>query len=147
MEMLRGSDCIGVILLGTELTESAGKTFVSLRMPIVILDSYFDSLNCNYVDSGAALADCYFADNDLIAVGAIKALRLRGYRIPEDIAIIGFDNISEGRIIDPSLTSVSIPRLYMAQLAVKKLIDSIHTPVPYTSKIEVSTSLVKRFSV
>lgn len=223
IETLRGSDCIGVILLGTELTESAGKKFVSLRMPVVILDSYFYSLNCNYVlinnrqgaylatdylisrrmkqpghlqssyplrnfserkegyqkalrdngmsaslstvhelspsidgamadmleliDSGAALADCYFADNDLIAIGAMKAFRLRGYRIPEDIAMIGFDNISEGRIIEPSLTSVSIPRLYMAQLAVKKLIDSINTPVPYTSKIEVAASLVKRFSV
>lgn len=222
IETLRISDCIGIILLGTELTESVGKIFISLHMPVVILDSYFDSLNCNYVlinnrqgayhatdylisrrmkqpghlqasyplrnfserkegyqkairdngmsislcivhelspsidgalsdmleiiDSGATLADCYFADNDLIAIGAIKAFKLRGYRLPEDIAIIGFDNISEGRVIEPSLTSVSIPRLYMAQLAVKKLIDCINTPVPYTSKIEVATSLVKRFS-
>ena len=223
IETLRTSDCVGIILLGTELTEAGGKKFISLNKPIVILDSYFDSLNCNYVlinnrqgayhatdylisrrrnqpghlqasyplrnfserkegfqkavrdngmsaslsivhelppsidgamadmleiiDSGVALADCYFADNDLIAIGAMKALKLRGYRIPEDVAIIGFDNISEGRIIDPALTSISIPRLYMAQLAVQKLIDSINTPTPYKSKIEVDTSLVKRFSV
>ncbi len=223
IETLRTSNCIGIILLGTELSEIAGKKFISLNIPIVILDSYFDSLNCNYVlinnrqgayhatdylisrrknqpghlqasyplrnfferkegfekavrdngmssylsivhklppsidgamadmleiiDSGAVLADCYFADNDLIAIGAIKALKLRGYRIPEDIAIIGFDNISEGRIIEPSLTSINIPRLYMAQLAVRKLIDSINVPTPHKSKIEVETSLVKRFSV
>ena len=223
LETLRLPDCIGIILLGTELKESYGKEFLSLNKPVVILDSYFDSLNCNYVlinnrqgaylatsylisrrlkqpghlqssfplgnfserkegfqraiqdngmspslsivhelppyiddamadmleiiDSGAALADCYFADNDLIAIGAMKALKLRGYRIPEDIAIIGFDNISEGKIIEPSLTTINIPRLYMAQLAVQKLIDSINTTIPYTSKIEVATSLVKRFSV
>lgn len=57
------------------------------------------------IDSGTPLAKCYFADNDLIAIGAIKALKLRGYKIPDDIAIIGFDNISEGRILDPSLTT------------------------------------------
>lgn len=222
IETLRISDCSGIILLGTELTEAAGRKFISLNVPIVILDSYFDSLNCDYVlinnrqgayhatdylisrrmkqpghlqaayplrnfserkegflkairdngmsaslsvvheltpsidgaladmleviDSGAVLADCYFADNDLIAIGAIKALRLRGRRIPEDISVIGFDNISEGKILDPALTSVNIPRLYMAQLSVRKLLDSIRTPVPYKSKIEVATSLVKRFS-
>ena len=56
-------------------------------------------------------------DNGMSA--SLSTVHECGYRIPEDIAIIGFDNISEGRIIDPSLTSVSIPRLYMAQLAVK----------------------------
>ena len=55
------------------------------------------------IDSGDALADCYFADNDLIAIGTIKALKLRGYKVPEQITIVGFDNISEGRIIDRSI--------------------------------------------
>jgi LacI family transcriptional regulator len=222
IETLRISDCVGIILLGTELTPSAGKKFLSLNVPVVILDSYFDTLNFNYVvinnrqggyiatdylisrrmkqpghlqasvslrnfserkegyqkairdngmsvscsivhelspsiagamsdmleiiDSGVQLADSYFADNDLMAIGAIKALKLRGYRIPEDIAIIGFDNISEGQIIEPSLTTIGIPRRHMAQLAAKKLIDNINTPIPFTSIIEVSVSLVKRFS-
>lgn len=223
LEDLRVSDCIGIILLGTELSEEAGKLFLSLSIPTVILDSYYDSLNCNSVlinnrhgaylatdylisrrmkqpghlksslplrnftereegfqkavrDNGMAasncivhkvapsidgafadmmeildqkisLADCYFADNDLIAIGAMKALKLRGYRLPEDISIVGFDNISESRVIDPALTTISIPRLHMAEIAVRKLVECIHTPVPYTTKIEVSTTLVKRFSV
>ena len=61
------------------------------------------------IDRGDHLAECYFADNDLIAIGAIKALKLRGYSIPEDIAIIGFDNITEGKVIDPALTTIEIP--------------------------------------
>lgn len=74
------------------------------------------------IDSGTPLAKCYFADNDLIAIGSIKALKLRGYRIPQDIAVIGFDNISEGRILEPSLTTIDIPRRFMGQTAVDQLI-------------------------
>ena len=99
------------------------------------------------IDRQDELAECYFADNDLIAIGAMKAFKLRGYRLPEDIGVIGFDNISEARIVEPSLTTVSIPRHYMGQTAARQLIASITNPVPHTSKIEVYTSLVKRFSV
>ena len=99
------------------------------------------------IDRGDPLASCYFADNDLIAIGAIKAFRLRGYRIPNDISIIVFDNITEGRIIDPSLTTIDIPRKFMGQVAVDQLLTQTATSLPYTVKLEVSTSLVKRFSV
>jgi LacI family transcriptional regulator len=222
IEDLRVSDCIGIILLGTELNEENARQFLSLKLPVVILDSNCDLLSCNHVvinnyqgaykatdylisrysrqpghlkssyplrnfferrlgyqnalkdngmshvssivhelpptidgamsdmlaviDSGARIARSYLADNDLIAVGAIKALRLRGMRIPEDVAVIGFDNISEGKIIDPALTTVDYSKIFMAQLAVKVLIDNIKTPIPQTAKIEVSTKIVKRYS-
>ncbi len=99
------------------------------------------------IDSGTPLAKCYFADNDLIAIGAIKALKLRGYKIPDDIAIIGFDNISEGRILDPSLTTIDIPRRFMGQTAVDQLIRQMEDPASHTVKLQISTSLIKRFSV
>ena len=99
------------------------------------------------IDSGTPLAGAYFADNDLIAIGAIKALKLRGYKIPEDIAIAGFDNISEGRIIDPSITTIDVPRKFMGETAAAQLIREIRTSVPHSVKIEVSTTLIKRFSV
>ncbi len=99
------------------------------------------------IDSNTPLAECYFADNDLIAIGAIKALHLRGYRIPEQISIIGFDNISESRIIDPALTTIDIPRKFMGQTATSTLISQLENPIPHYCKIEVSTSLVKRFSL
>lgn len=50
----------------------------------------------------------------------------------EQVAIVGFDNISEGRIIDPSLTSISIPRHYMGQVAARELLSQINrTPAAY----------------
>lgn len=220
---IRISNCTGAILLGTEITVAACKMFTQLAVPIVLLDTYFDSMDCssvlinnaqgaylaasllidrynsppgymrssyrignfedrrvgfnkavrehgmsttNYVthdlspsiegafsdmleilEQGDNLARCYFADNDLIAIGAMKALKLRGYRIPGDIAIAGFDNISESRIVEPSLTTIDIPRKFMGQMAARQLIYQITTPIPHTVKIEVSTKLVKRFSV
>ena len=99
------------------------------------------------IDSGTPLAGAYFADNDLIAIGAIKALKLRGYKIPEAITIAGFDNISEGRVIDPALTTIDVPRKFMGETAAAQLIREIRTSVPHSVKIEVSTTLIKRFSV
>lgn len=223
MEDLRVSGCVGIILLGTEVTAGICQNFLSLSVPVVLLDSYFPTVDCssvlinnvqgaylatNYlidrcqsqpghlcssyrienfaerttgfsksvrehgmsvgksishelspsiegafadmleiIDRGDDLAKCYFADNDLIAIGAIKALKLRGYKIPDDIAVIGFDNISESRIVDPSLTTIDIPRKYMGQTAACQLMKQLTYPVPHTVKIEVSTTLVKRFSV
>ena len=98
------------------------------------------------IDRGDALAGSYFADNDLIAIGAIKALKLRAYNIPDDIAIIGFDNIPESRIVEPSLTTIEIPRRFMGQTAAAQLINQLENPVLHPVKTEISTGIVKRFS-
>lgn len=223
IEDIRISKCAGIILLGTEISLNAAKSFASLSIPIVMLDSHFDSLNFNsvlinnvqgaylatsylidrcgkqpghlrssyrienfeertngfikavrehgmsssksivhelppsiegafsdmmeYIEQGVPLAECYFADNDLIAIGAIKAFKSKGYKIPDDISIIGFDNIHESHIIEPSLTTIDIPREFMGQTAARQLIFQILNPVAHPIKIEVSTRLVKRFSV
>lgn len=222
LEDLRINGCVGIILLGTEVTPSICRQFLKLSIPMVLLDTYFDSVECssilinntqgahlatNYlidrygkqpghlcssykienfrerkygfqcavkehgmsigksithelspsidgamtdmleiIDNGDTLAPCYFADNDLIAIGAIKALKLRGYKIPEDIAIIGFDNISEGRVIDPALTTIDIPRKYMGTVAAQQVISQISTLIPHTLKLAVSVHVLKRFS-
>lgn len=92
------------------------------------------------------LAMCYFADNDIIAIDAMKALLLRGYRIPEDIACVGFDNISESRIIEPSLTTIDVPRHYIGMTAARLLIEQIDTRTVHSVKVEIATRMVKRFS-
>ena len=97
------------------------------------------------------LASCYFADNDLIAIGAMKAFQRNGIKIPEDIAIIGFDNISMTAFIEPSLTTVHVPKKYMGEMAVKRLVEIINAKAKNMNlppvKIEVYTELKKRKSV
>lgn len=96
---------------------------------------------------GEQLASCYFADNDLIAAGAMRAFKEAGYRIPEDIGIIGFDNTAMCEILEPPLTTVHVPKQAMGQLAVERLVSILNTKPSTSVKIEITTSLVKRKSL
>jgi DNA-binding LacI/PurR family transcriptional regulator len=62
--------------------------------------------------------DAVFCFNDLLAVGALRSIAERGLRVPEDIAVVGFDNTEEGAYSRPSLTSVAPDKLAIARTAV-----------------------------
>ncbi len=63
--------------------------------------------------------------SDLLAIGAMRAVRAAGFRIPEDISIIGFDNIYFSPYTNPPLTTVSQPLTYFGQLAVRKIYEHL----------------------
>jgi DNA-binding LacI/PurR family transcriptional regulator len=63
-----------------------------------------------------------FALNDLLALGAIRALAAHGVRIPEDVAVAGFDNIDESGYSSPTLTTVDAGRVQIARTAVELLV-------------------------
>ena len=95
---------------------------------------------------GEPLARCYFADNDYIAIGAMRAFQEAGIRIPEDVALIGFDNIPSCQATNPPLSTVHVPKEQMGQTAVLRLLHMIREPnLPFLN-IEVSTSLIERGS-
>ena len=219
---IRVSDCTGIILVGTEIRKETCSEFLSLGLPLVLLDTWFDSVPCSSVlinnrqgaymatdylisryhtqpgylkssysipnfeerqsgyfkairengmsasrliihelapsiedamadmlsviDRQDPLARCYFADNDMIAIGAIKALKLRGYQIPDDVAVIGFDNIAESRIIDPALTTMDVPRFSIGETAAELLLSLIRSGEMQIRKTELSASLLLRGS-
>jgi LacI family repressor for deo operon, udp, cdd, tsx, nupC, and nupG len=58
----------------------------------------------------------------LLAIGAIRSILAAGLRVPEDIAVVGFDNIEAGRYHTPSLTTVSPDKPAIARLAVERLL-------------------------
>ncbi|MEV8564525.1 LacI family DNA-binding transcriptional regulator [Streptomyces sp. NPDC051322] len=80
--------------------------------------------------------DAVFAYNDVVALGAMRVLTERGLRVPEDIAVVGFDDIEEGRYGAVSLSTVAPDKAAIARLAVECLIeriakgDSETAPVP-----------------
>ena len=77
--------------------------------------------------------DAVFALNDTLGLGALRALGEAGVRVPEDVAIIGFDNIDESRFSVPSLSSVEPGRDQIARVAVELLLERIKEkgdPVP-----------------
>lgn len=100
-----------------------------------------------YLASGPQLPTAFFADNDLIAISCMRALRAAGYLIPEDISIVGFDGISTGELLDPPLTTMNVLKEQLGIAAVSRLDDRIRGYAKGVIKVEVATELVERGSV
>lgn len=122
---------------------STSRSIVHLLAPSVE-GAYADMMDI--LNSNEPLAKCYFADNDLIAAGAIRAFKDAGYQVPKDISIIGFDDMPICIYVEPTLTTINVPKEYMGILAVKRLHDMITDSRTKPTKIEISTSLIKRKS-
>ncbi|MDF2511355.1 MAG: LacI family transcriptional regulator [Herbinix sp.] len=100
-----------------------------------------------YLNQRPKLPTAFFADNDMIALGAMKALIEKGYRIPEDISLIGFDDLDSCEISTPRLTTIRVFKQEMGQLAVRRLKDIIKDGNSIKSKIQICTEFVERDSV
>lgn len=99
------------------------------------------------LNNNEPIAKCYFADNDEIAIGAMRAFKDKGYKIPEDISIVGFDNMSYSIYVDPPLTTVNVPKAYMGKVAAQRLIEIMKEEFHYPIKIEINTNLIIRKSI
>ena len=95
----------------------------------------------------ADLPTAFFADDDMIAFGAMKALEEKGYRIPEDVSIIGFDDLPYCEIVSPRLTTIRVSKQEMGAVAVSRLKQIITNPGTPHLKIQVCTQLIERDSV
>ncbi len=102
----------------------------------------------NWLKEAQSLPTAFFADNDVIALGAIRALKEKGLRVPEDVSVIGFDNLMLGEVSSPRLTTIHVYKQEMGQLAVRRLVDNIKDNNNcIKAKIQVCTKLVERESV
>ncbi len=213
----------GILLLATEMDEKTILAFSDRKVPLVVLDAYFETVENNYVlinnvqgaflaasylisrrhtqpgylrsaypitnfdqradgfykavrsrgmptsksrvhlltpsqegayedmkallASGEEPADCYFADNDHIAIGAMKALTEAGYRIPEDVAVVGFDDLPLCDYVSPPLTTICVPKEFMGRTAAQRLVQIIGRKDELPVKIEINTTIKKRKSV
>jgi DNA-binding LacI/PurR family transcriptional regulator len=87
-----------------------------------------------------------FAITDLLAIGAMKFAKDLGLQIPEDLAIVGFNNISLGEIVEPSLTTVSAPSEALGREAIKMLGQLINGAIPSRREVVLPTTLIIRKS-
>ncbi len=71
------------------------------------------------------LPDAVVCYSDIVALGAMKAIRDAGHRIPDEIAVVGFDDIEEGRFSTPALTTVAPDKAEFGRLLVSLLIARI----------------------
>jgi len=89
--------------------------------------------------------DSVFAANDLMAVGAIKALTAHGLRVPEDVAVVGFDNTYISALTSPPVTTVDIPKRRLGEEAGAAILRAIQTPSE-CERIPLPLQLIERRS-
>jgi LacI family transcriptional regulator len=87
-----------------------------------------------------------FAYNDISAIGAIRAIQEQGLRVPQDISVMGFDDIPGAAFHTPSLTTVRQPLNRMGEVAAESLLDRIEGGKEYPAEIAIEPELVVRES-
>jgi LacI family transcriptional regulator len=87
-----------------------------------------------------------FAYNDTSAVGAMFVLHEAGLRVPDDVSVVGFDDISVASFAFPPLTTVRQPLLEMGTVAAQTLLDRIEERAPFISEIALAPELIIRNS-
>jgi DNA-binding LacI/PurR family transcriptional regulator len=90
--------------------------------------------------------DAVFAANDLMAVGALQALRERGRRVPEDVAVVGFDDSALALSAQPALTTVRQPMVEMGRALATLLLDQITHGGEPQAPVILPTEIVRRDS-
>ena len=95
----------------------------------------------------APLPTALFASNDIMAVGVSRALKQRGYVLPDDISIIGMDDLPICGIVSPQLTTLAVHKSLLGTTAVNRLIDMIERRDNTVFKISLDVELVARESV
>jgi LacI family transcriptional regulator len=92
------------------------------------------------------LPTAVMAANDLTALGAMQEFRAAGLKIPQDISIVGFDDIAFASLTDPPLTTVCLPRTELGRRAVEALMTTIEHPDRQGVEIHIPTYLILRGS-
>jgi LacI family transcriptional regulator len=87
-----------------------------------------------------------FASNDVMAMGVMDAIRHRGLRVPDDVSVIGFDDIPQASLIRPALTTVRQPLEKMGRVATQMLLELLNKSQKKIGRIELPTELIIRDS-
>jgi LacI family transcriptional regulator len=88
-----------------------------------------------------------FLANDHMAIEAIRSLKRLGFRIPDDVAICGIDNIPEGTVVEPSLTTVDIDAQTIGRTHARLLLDRLTSDEPISGRrVTTPSKLVVRDS-
>ena len=88
-----------------------------------------------------------FASSDYFTFGAIKAVFDNGFKVPDDISFMGFDNINLSPYFYPSLTTIKQPKRHMGRVAMQLMLDLINRKKIATKKIILNTTLIERDTV
>lgn len=148
--VIRGCDGFGCT---TERLEGFAQAFSEAGLPIdadrvTPGDFTFDGGRLaieGFLEAGIEF-DSVFAHNDLSAAGALRSLRAAGMRVPDDVAVVGFDDVPLAAVIEPALTSVHQPLREMGTAAAGILLAEVHGTPKSAPRHVIATTLVVRDS-
>lgn len=129
--------------VGMELPDQ--RIFRIVPTVLTAQESFREQLE-TYKSTMGELPTALFCENDYMAISVMKALGEMGLNVPEDISVIGFDNIHESIVVSPELTTVHVEKEVLAHTAVDLLVDIISEQRLVGLKLVVDTSLIKRLS-
>lgn len=108
--------------------------------------SYEDTLSL--IKKGLKFPRALYVTNDIMAYGCIKALKEWGYAIPEDVSVIGFDDLPMSSMMDPPLSTIKVSKIRIGRMGMKLLVMRLEeNPDIPPEKILISGELVERKSV
>ncbi len=110
------------------------------------MDGAFEDMDL-YLSGNPKLPTAFVADNDIIALGAMKAMRKHGIKIPDEVSIVGFDDLPFCTVSSPALTTVKVYQYEIGRVAVRNLIDTSKNGGLIQSKIEICTKFIERDTV
>jgi LacI family transcriptional regulator len=104
--------------------EAAGIPLESVRLARVTIGvEAAQAAAAALLKAGTAPASAFVCENDVLAVGALRACRLNGLRVPADVSVTGFDDVPLATLVDPPLTTVSLPIRDMGLRAARRLLE------------------------
>ncbi len=116
------------------------------------LETSYDSVGLTYnlmnryLTGGPELPDVFFAFNDLLAITAARALLDHGHRIPQDVALLGSDDIQLARYFNPALTTIKTPTEDLGKTAARILLNKMTNPTLPPQRIFLPPTLIVRES-
>lgn len=134
------------------ICEVAGRLGIRIQPELIVqLEGDDPTPNLGYPFAKQLLArkrpfTALFAYNDISAIGSISAFQEVGLRVPDDISVVGFDDIQSAAYTNPPLTTVRQPLQKMGQIAARTLLERIEGRMKYVPEIAIEPELVVRRS-
>ena len=107
------------------------------------LDSSYEFLK-DHVNCLEDKPTFYFAESDYMAIGLMKALQFNGVSVPDEVSVVGFDNIEMTRVTTPQLTTINVPKIKMAEFCISQLAYILKHEKSHSIKSFISVDLVQR---
>jgi DNA-binding LacI/PurR family transcriptional regulator len=101
---------------------------------------------CQFLSNGKRVAfDAVFTGDDDAAIGVLQALHQHGYRVPEDVAVVGFDDLGFAQFLNPPLTTVRAPTEMVGRIAAERLFGVLESQLA-NEAVVLSTEIIYRRS-